>query len=589
MEFYSSISEACLSVQPLKSTQLSDIIELEDMKITAMSERMTRTDEALRKCINDHADQTLMSLSEVFYKDNQFVIPCIVVPNRIELQKSETFWNKLASFLTTNKVAVQDLSGFFGPSASNHSSFLQHMRRNVLGPSDCQNYAHRKVGIIIHEINNNDVKFFEMLVKTLISSKYSSQFTVFVGISTFELFEFLHIDVSNHIAIECLNISSTKVQLSKLFCDLFVDVRAPERNWKLGSRVVTFLVNRFLSTDLNVNIFVQAVKLCMIEDVINGDENMVLLEGYDAPSEQHKKINFLVEIFLEVAKHQARCNYFHSVGSFTVYEVLVSGKVLQSELWRSCSLSIHSSEEDVIQSYLHFLIEKCSELELYEEKTALLDILNASAVVEDNDIESEMLCGDSKFLDNAKPRKIRTHNLREVLQKSYPGPVASSKTSSKLVSFLEKLLRQFKNGFNEDEDRVFNKDAFLREYYASSHRLIVSQSLMNPSKYLKCNCCKDAVGAQELLPDSSLLYFLLSEIPGMYINMFDFLSSFLYVLDQEPKTGKSSKKAPKSAVVDEMSYVRFLQALSNLQFVGYLKVSKRRKSEQIVKLTWNAI
>ena len=56
-------------------------------------------------------------------------------------------------------------------------------------------------------------------------------------------------------------------------------------------------------------------------------------------------------------------------------------------------------------------------------------------------------------------------------------------------------------------------------------------------------------------------------------------------------TKKSGKKKKEETTdnTDEKLYVRFLQALANLQFLGYVKVSNRRKSEHIVKLTWNGL
>ena len=57
------------------------------------------------------------------------------------------------------------------------------------------------------------------------------------------------------------------------------------------------------------------------------------------------------------------------------------------------------------------------------------------------------------------------------------------------------------------------------------------------------------------------------------------------------KTPGGSKKAPNGNVkIDEndKTYVRFLQAVANLQFAGYIKCNKR-KLDYVSKLTWNGV
>ena len=107
------------------------------------------------------------------------------------------------------------------------------------------------------------------------------------------------------------------------------------------------------------------------------------------------------------------------------------------------------------------------------------------------------------------------------------------------------------------------------------------------------------------LPDTSTVYLLHAEVPGSTINLYDWMCSYFSIVDEKlckrlektqnrnsdgSKTHGGSKKASSKAKIDEndKAYVRFLQAVANLQFCGYIKCSKR-KSDYISKLTWNGM
>lgn len=118
----------------------------------------------------------------------------------------------------------------------------------------------------------------------------------------------------------------------------------------------------------------------------------------------------------------------------------------------------------------------------------------------------------------------------------------------------------------------------VKSHIVGSPRQAILRGLRDPHFYLDCECCKlsDASDIIPTLPDVSIVYKLHLE-SGKLINMFDWLQSFLTIVD--PSSFEEQTE------VDPKLQARFTRAVAELQFLGFIK-SSNRKTDHVTRLTW---
>jgi origin recognition complex subunit 3 len=80
------------------------------------------------------------------------------------------------------------------------------------------------------------------------------------------------------------------------------------------------------------------------------------------------------------------------------------------------------------------------------------------------------------------------------------------------------------------------------------------------------------------MPDISIVYKLHLEC-GKMINLYDWLQSFLSIVDPQDIDDDSKPK------VKPQLQARFTQAVAELEYLGFIKSSKR-KMDHVARLTW---
>ncbi|XP_050324671.1 origin recognition complex subunit 3 [Bactrocera neohumeralis] len=124
---------------------------------------------------------------------------------------------------------------------------------------------------------------------------------------------------------------------------------------------------------------------------------------------------------------------------------------------------------------------------------------------------------------------------------------------------------------------VFSDVSTVRRNIIGAPRAALHMALNNPHYYLQCKCCQLSESNQLLatLPDLSVAYKLHLEC-GRMINLFDWLQAFRSVVDDIDNEQEQ---------VDPQIQARFTRAVAELQFLGYIKMSKR-KTDHATRLTW---
>ncbi|KAH8372585.1 hypothetical protein KR009_000142, partial [Drosophila setifemur] len=129
---------------------------------------------------------------------------------------------------------------------------------------------------------------------------------------------------------------------------------------------------------------------------------------------------------------------------------------------------------------------------------------------------------------------------------------------------------------------VFDDIATVRRNIIGAPRAALHSALNNPHFYLQCKCCelRDQTHLVGTLPDLTVAYKLHLEC-GRMINLFDWLQAFQSVLNG----GDNVTDDAALEQIDPRIQACFTRAVAELQFLGYIKTSKR-KTDHVTRLTW---
>ncbi|KXJ73230.1 hypothetical protein RP20_CCG016237 [Aedes albopictus] len=188
----------------------------------------------------------------------------------------------------------------------------------------------------------------------------------------------------------------------------------------------------------------------------------------------------------------------------------------------------------------------------------------------------------------ASPKMSRQELQQKLLNAARQPKVESpfARSVGNLVSYLtnevfRKHLRPFNRNIPLIELFVYGESATIRRHMVGVPRAAVHTALNNPQYYLQCECCElgEHCSLVPTLPDFSVAYKLHLE-SGRMINLFDWLQAFRTVVDEcgEPDDDQDQQ-------VDPKIQARFTRAVAELQFLGFIKSSKR-KTDHVARLTW---
>ncbi|XP_071440514.1 origin recognition complex subunit 3 [Hetaerina americana] len=130
---------------------------------------------------------------------------------------------------------------------------------------------------------------------------------------------------------------------------------------------------------------------------------------------------------------------------------------------------------------------------------------------------------------------------------------------------------------------VFENVATVRSHLLPpSPQAALHSILINPKQYLECQCCElpEMSSIIPSLPDVSIAYKLHLEC-GRMINLYDWLQAFSAIINCDDDDNKEVQ-------VDVNMQARFMQAVAELQYMGFIKATKR-KADHVVRLTWGGL
>ncbi|XP_027028389.1 origin recognition complex subunit 3 isoform X1 [Tachysurus fulvidraco] len=128
----------------------------------------------------------------------------------------------------------------------------------------------------------------------------------------------------------------------------------------------------------------------------------------------------------------------------------------------------------------------------------------------------------------------------------------------------------------------YSSSAILRRHLNATPRTSIQTALTHPFYYLQNVSLKtDAGTVSNAAPDICVAYKLHLEC-GRLINLYDWLEAYATVASAAEGKDPDSEEYGK---VDELKHARFIQAVSELEFLGFVK-STKQKTDHVARLTW---
>lgn len=128
----------------------------------------------------------------------------------------------------------------------------------------------------------------------------------------------------------------------------------------------------------------------------------------------------------------------------------------------------------------------------------------------------------------------------------------------------------------------YGSSASIRRHLNATPRTSIQAALRHPHQYLQNEKLKSADGSvSNAAPDICIVYKLHLEC-GRLINLYDWLQAYATVVSAAEGHDPDSQAFGK---VDEVKHARFIRAVSELEFLGFIKATKQ-KTDHVARLTW---
>ncbi|XP_046608711.1 origin recognition complex subunit 3 isoform X2 [Neodiprion virginianus] len=445
--------------------------------------------------------------------------------------------------------------------------------------------------IIIPDFESFSAEILQNFI--LILSVYSKtiKFVLIFGVAT--AVHAAHRSLPHHVTSKLrVQVFQAPSQVKSLSGVLDGTVLSTETPFKLTGRAFQLLTDIFLFYDFSVNGFLQGYKMCMFQHFYGKNINSLCCNGDNIGSrisalrsedlDEIKKLKSIAEYVrkLPVTKRDSLNDEEFKLRE--VYAKAVSCAITESQEYKECLqyLGFISKEElltklDAMKNIIEISTEEKLladvklDLEKYREA-----IRNASPEVTK---ENTAVVDPGEKLNRAQLKE----KLLKLSKKHSISPYKQAQTD--VINYLDQKVFSIylKNPalLPGSEIFFFNDGNAVKHHIVGSPRAAIHTGLNNPQAYLDCSCC--TVTSQqpivETMPDLSLIYKLHLEGRRL-INMYDWLQSFLAIVCPD-QSGEERRE------VDPELQARFTRAVAELQFLGFIK-SSRKKTDHVMRLTW---
>ncbi|XP_053973901.1 origin recognition complex subunit 3 [Hylaeus volcanicus] len=466
----------------------------------------------------------------------------------------------------------------------------------------------------------------------LILSSYSSsiKFVVIFGVATtlHAVHRSLTYDVTSKLNVQVFHI---KTQINILSDVLENIIFSPKIPFMLTGRAFQLLTDMFLFYDFSVENFLQSYKICMIQHFYGNNINSLCCDLKHAKArmsaltdEDIEEIKKLPSVVKYIKQFQRDRDTNESLKNEEFKELLFTMlKQFHRYAYRfmrilRCLHDLMSALPNApmgkqLREFYSKLVcvndlrdcneyKDCLQLLSFLSRQQLLSHLNSilSIINEFPDLGIQ----DVKVNLQSHIKKIESASLEEAVA---PTEIISSGERLNRLQLKEKLLKMSQthsrspykqaqldaidfldrsvfsvyltnpNRMPAHEIFCFSDGSLARQHIRGSLRAAVHMGLNDPQVYLNCGCCKleNDEAIPSTLPDLSIIYKLHLESRKL-INMYDWLQAFLIIVNP---VGEAKEQRD----VDPKLQARFTQAVAELEFLGFIK-SSRKKTDHVKRL-----
>lgn len=407
----------------------------------------------------------------------------------------------------------------------------------------------------------------------------------------------------NQPSIECLNLISDRIILNNKFPVV------------LHHTIVEFLIDNFLFYDFSLNTFMKGIKICILKHINMNSINMLC---HKIMSQTLSKDMINTSMLADIKKLEsiAKLNikkldassvvsfaldlFQHTTNMFTALQCLFTlvrdlpnnplGKQLRdiycivlsensfvdSPTFKQCLQLFQFISKQELLGKISTIINIVSQNQYLQSELNELKKLEKEIAHADTEVQIKQNNAASKILIPKSRAQLKQNLLENIKQDKlqYEFDIKREKLVQYLIySLMKKYLIPLQN-LPLHEIVLFKDCHLLKRYLAGAPRAAIHTALNNPNYYLQCDCCKvnDPGEILPSMPDVCLAYKLHLESATM-INMHDWLQSFATIVNPDGKLSETAVKA------------RFTQAVSELQFLGFIKNCKQ-KIDHVRRLTW---
>ncbi|XP_045513572.1 origin recognition complex subunit 3 isoform X2 [Pieris brassicae] len=538
------------------SVLLNDIVSY--LKIAQQGSELNSCDKII-PCITlltgvnqpDHVDQ-FKSLIGLIRED---VSPHVVMVNSQDAPTLKHLVENTVWQLVNDDNLVDDLEESFDES---HKPKLKKSRCTmktlqswyndnlVKSPKKWKKSQHSLVVIIpdFESFNSNVLQDFVMIISSYISTL---PVVLIFGVATSvsALHKSFPYQVSSKLLIKVFHSQPSHVYMNQVLENIFLTHSSP---FHLSGKAFELLTDVFLFYDFSVTGIIQSIKVREIYAKCAA-EHIVKTEAF---KESMQLINFQSKVQL-LETIQSAIEVVNNALQNT------SPGPLRSPTKNMLNKSINSLGEEFVKNIkIHFAIFR-------------RQIGNASTevTVQEEDDDDFDLRGSRYKLKEKLLKATRVDRVQSEFMM----------IRSRFVNYLEEI---FEKSLLPPHTQTFHEILFFSEVSNVKKQIIgaprgaLHVALSNPQCYLQCKCCTLPAleSVSDTIPDVSLAYKLHREC-GKHINLYDWLQAFAAILCPDSE----------DPAHDTNIQVRFTRAVAELQFLGFIKTSKR-KTDHVMRLTW---
>uniref|UniRef100_A0A671TYY8 Origin recognition complex subunit 3 n=1 Tax=Sparus aurata TaxID=8175 RepID=A0A671TYY8_SPAAU len=394
--------------------------------------------------------------------------------------------------------------------------------------------------------------------------------------------------VSSLLCIELFQSLSCTQHLATVIDQLILTHHFP---FKLNAKVLQVLMSIFLYHDFSVRNFIKGLQLALLEHFHSQPLSVLCCKKKDALLNVMQLSHSDLERIRNLPSFKRYRNT--QLNAHTSKESNALGYFCFQEVCQKLIKGLHKYHKNYypVLRCLHTLTSSLPRYPLGKQVRELHLICLEKNVWENEDYQTamkllRMLAKDElvallqRCVEILQPTLLEMNESRRA-KKLSPFEVLRNEA----LEFLDNLV---KSHLSPPESHTLNEvcyytsSATVRRHLNATPRTSIQAALNSPYYYLQNDRLKTVDGSvSNSAPDICIAYKLHLEC-GRLINLYDWLEAYATVVSAAEGNNPDSDNYGK---VEEVKHARFIRAVSELEFLGFIK-STKQKTDHVARLTW---